>query len=505
MADAAKRRGTGRIRAGRLRTGTGSGAGTPGSSSAAGGSRGTGLNGARPAGTGLGPATRGHPQPGHRPRERRPLVTASDYAWRLLIIGAVIYVVYLVLLRVELVLIALFLGLVFTSVLRPATDAINRYLPRGLALLIATVGSLALIAGVFWLVGTSVANESSNLVNEFRGGLTRIENWLEGPPFHVNKSDASSLQSKIVSYIDQHRSQLIGRIVSGASVAVEALTALALAVFCAIYFTYSGERMWRWFTGMVPETSRPTWDRCGRAAWRSFAGYTRGVIMVSAANAAMVGIALWILHVPLALPLTILEFLASFIPLAGSPIAMAVATVVALAGRGVTTALVVLILIVVFGQIEGHILQPFVMGWSVRLHPVAVAISVAAGTLIGGLPGAVAAVPLVSIAYAVMRELRSGESPPDSSGEEDVAVIGVPDDPNADAGSADGSAADSAADGAADGGDEGSSDEAGDGTDEAGDADREGNSDASTDPSDAPASSSANAAADPAESPADPV
>jgi hypothetical protein len=81
------------------------------------------------------------------------------------------------------------------------------------------------------------------------------------------------------------------------------------------------------------------------------------------------------LRVPLVLPLTLLEFVASFIPLIGSPIAMAVATVVALASRGVTTAVIVLVLIVVIGQIEGHVLQPFVMGWSVRLHPVAVAVS----------------------------------------------------------------------------------------------------------------------------------
>lgn len=493
MADAAKRRVPGRIRAGRLRSG-GTAAGAAGSAPTAGGSRGSGLNGARPSGTGLSTATRAHPPGVRRPPERRPLVAASDYAWRLLVIGAVVYVVYLVLLRVELVLIALFLALVFTSVLHPATDAINRYLPRGLSVLIATIGSLALIAGVFWLVTVSVTNESASLVNEFRSGLTRIENWLEGPPFRVNKTDASNLQNKIVSYVDQHRSTLISQVVNGASVAVEALTALALAVFCAIYFTYSGGRMWRWFTGMVPEGARPTWDRCGRAAWRSFSGYTRGILMVSAANAIMVGIALWILHVPLALPLTLLEFLASFIPLAGSPIAMAVATLVALAGRGVTTALIVLILIVVFGQIEGHILQPFVMGWSVRLHPVAVAISVAGGTLIAGLPGAVAAVPLVSIAYAVMRELRSGESPPDASdGDEGVAADDEPGDPSEP--DEPGQDADNADDSDGDGDVAGGPDE----------ADRAGDSDASSDASDAAGSSRENTAAATAETPADPV
>ena len=126
----------------------------------------------------------------------------------------------------------------------------------------------------------------------------------------------------------------------------------------------------------------------------------------------MVGVSLKVLRVPLVLPLIMLEFVASFIPLVGSPIAMAVATVVALASQGVTTAVVVLVLIVVFGQIEGHVLQPFVMGWAVRLHPVAVAVCVIAGTISAGLLGAVVAVPLVSIAWAVIRELRENATGP---------------------------------------------------------------------------------------------
>jgi hypothetical protein len=205
----------------------------------------------------------------------------------------------------------------------------------------------------------------------------------------------------------------------------------------------------------------------------------------------MVGIALYLLKVPLALPLTVLEFFASFVPLIGSPVAMAVATVVALAGRGVVTAVIVLVLIVVFGQIEGHVLQPFVMGWSVRLHPVAVAISVAGGTLIAGLPGAVAAVPLVSIAYAVMRELRSRESPPDASEGEVVAAedgtVGPDELPGQDTENAD---------------DRDGGDEAAGGPDE---ADPAGDSDASSAPSDAAGSSRGNAAAASLESPADPV
>ena len=140
-------------------------------------------------------------------------------------------------------------------------------------------------------------------------------------------------------------------------------------------------------------------------------------------NAVMVGISLYLLKVPLALPLTLLEFFASFVPLIGSPVAMAVATVVALAGRGVVTAIIVLVLIVVFGQIEGHVLQPLVMGWAVRLHPVVVAVSVIAGTVAAGLVGAVVAVPLVSIGWSIVRELRTSAEP---DADADVAAADEP-------------------------------------------------------------------------------
>jgi predicted PurR-regulated permease PerM len=349
------------------------------------------------------------------------LRTAAAYSWRVLVVGLAIYVAYMVLLRFELVGIAVFLALVFTSLLRPPVNAMSRRVPRSVAVLIAMLGSLAVLAGILALIGTTVADEYDRLGQEFSGGLTRIENWLEGPPFRVNPSALSGLQGKVTSFISTHRSTLISQALSGASRAVEIVTVLALAVFCSIFFTHSGEKMWLWFNQQVPQESRSSWSRAGQAAWSTFSGYTRGVIIVAGTNAVMVGIALYLLKVPLALPLTVLEFFASFVPLIGSPVAMAVATVVALAGRGVVTAIIVLVLIVVFGQIEGHVLQPLVMGWAVRLHPVVVAVSVIAGSIVAGVVGAVVAVPMVSIGWSIVRELRTEPPvPEDDVGKEPV-------------------------------------------------------------------------------------
>lgn len=345
------------------------------------------------------------------PREVSPrLRQISDYAWRLLLLGGVGYVLFLGALRFELIFVALFIALLFTSLLRPPVNVLSKVMPRSLALVITALCGLGLVGGLFWFAGNSVANESSSLNTEFHSGVTRIEHWLEAKPFNVNPSTLSNLQGKLTAYVSAHRTTLLNQALSGAGRLVDVLTVLALAVFCSIFFANSGDKMWHWFQEQLPETARPIWRRCGTAAWHSFAGYTRGIILVSGANAIMVGVALKFLHVPLVLPLVLLEFFASFIPLIGSPIAMAVATVVALASQGVTTAIIVLALIVVFGQIEGHVLQPFVMGWSVRLHPVVVAVSVIAGTISAGLLGAVVAVPLISIAWAVIGELRTEEA-----------------------------------------------------------------------------------------------
>ncbi|MFF2957190.1 AI-2E family transporter [Kitasatospora sp. NPDC057965] len=343
-----------------------------------------------------------------RTGERVPpgLRTAAGYAWRLVALGIAAYLAVTVLSRLQLPVIAVFLALVITSVLRPPVDLLSRALPRSSAVLLTLLGSVVLVGGVLALAGTTVAAEWGRLGDELHGGLGRIDRWLSGAPFHLRPGAASDLKARIGDYLSAHRSALLSTALSGAGRAVELLTGLALAVFCAVFFLHSGDRMWSWGVHQLPTRTRPVWQRAGQAAWHTFAGYTRGVLIVAATNAVLVGIALAVLRVPLVLPLVVLEFVATLIPLIGSPIALAIAALVALAARGPVVALLVLGLIVVIGQIEGHLLHPLVLGWSVRIHPVAIALSVAGGAVLGGVLGALVAVPVVSVAWAVIGALR---------------------------------------------------------------------------------------------------
>lgn len=334
------------------------------------------------------------------------LRTAASYAWRLLVVGAAVYAVFAVLGRFHEIGVALFLGLVVTALLSGPTRRLARLVPRSLAVAVCLLGSAALLLGVLALVGEAVAGESTTLVREFRAGLDSIERWLEQPPFRLNPGALSDVQVRVGQYLTSHRSTLLSKALSGAGHLVHVLTVLALAVFSSVLFLHGGDRQWSWFCAQLPETARARVAVAGRAAWRTFTGYTHGIVLVAATNAVLVGVALYFLGVPLAVPLALLEFLAAFVPLIGSPVALAIAAVVALAAKGPLVAAVVVALIVVIGQIEGHLLHPLVMSWAVRLHPLVVAVSVVAGAIAAGVVGAVVAVPLVSVTWSVHTALR---------------------------------------------------------------------------------------------------
>ncbi|WP_099907359.1 AI-2E family transporter [Streptomyces sp. TLI_171] len=357
------------------------------------------------------PARRTGPR-GRTPERRTALERMAGRAWRVLAVAVAGYAGYLVVSRLILPVVAVFVALVITAVLRPPVDLLARRLPRSVSVLLTVLGSLALLAGLGLLVAMVVRAQAGQLGGQVRDGADRLEHWLEGPPVHARAGTLTDLRHRLGDLLSTHRRAVLSTAVTGAGWLVEVVAGAALAVFCAVFFTHSGDRMWGWATALLPARSAPTWRRAGHAAWRTFAGYTRGLFLVAGTNAVLVGVVLAVLGVPLAVPLAGLEFLAALVPLVGSPIALAVASLVALATRGPVTALLVLALIVVIGQLEGHVLHPLVMSWAVRLHPVAVALAVAVGATLGGVVGAAVAVPVLSVGWAVHQELR----PPGANG-----------------------------------------------------------------------------------------
>ena len=343
------------------------------------------------------------------------LVRGGMGAWLGLGIIIVIGLVFYATSQVIPVFIGLFMALVFTSILQPMVNLFARIMPRYPATFLALLTTIGAIAGLVTYVVTSVTSQWGSLASQFGDGLNTIMDFLENGPLHLTQQQIyHQLQLWLRQgqhYLQSNAPSLASELLSNASAVVDVLTVLALALFVTIFFLASGGRMWRWFLNELPATMRESTHRAAGAGWYTFAGYARGTVLVALTDAIMAGIFLQLVGIPLAAPLAVLVFIGAFIPIIGAPLAMLVAMVVALASGGFVTMIVVGVGVAGIGQIEGHILQPLIMGRQVSLHPVVVIIGVALGTYAAGLLGAIVAVPLISVLWSVYSELHTKDAP----------------------------------------------------------------------------------------------
>ncbi|WP_249369007.1 MULTISPECIES: AI-2E family transporter [unclassified Actinomyces] len=345
------------------------------------------------------------------------LVRGGIGAWLLLGILIVVSLAVFATSQIVPVFIGIFIALVVTSLLEPVVDLLARVMPRYPATFLALLGALGVVAGLVTYVVTSVTNQWSSLARQFSSGVTTILDFLEnGPlPLHLTQQELvnqfHSWLEKGQRYVESNAPTLASEVLSNAGTVVEVFTVLALALFCTIFFLASGGRMWRWFLNEMPTAMRPRVHRAAGAGWYTFAGYARGTMIVALTDAMMAGAFLQVIGIPLAAPLAVLVFIGAFIPIVGAPAAMIVAMIVALASKGLVMAIVVGLGVAGIGQIEGHILQPLIMGRQVSLHPVVVIIAVAVGTYAAGLLGAIVAVPVVSVAWSVYSVLHTKDAP----------------------------------------------------------------------------------------------
>ncbi|NCD20026.1 MAG: AI-2E family transporter [Actinobacteria bacterium] len=338
-------------------------------------------------------------------------------SWYLIGIIIVVSLAVFATTRIQLVFIAVFVALVFTSVLNPVADYFARAMPRPVAVVLALLASFLFFAGLLYYVISSVVGQWDSLARRFEDGIGTILDFLEnGPlPWHVTQDEVydwvNDLIRQSTEYIQSNAGDLAGQVVSNAGAVALVFTIFALSLFITIFLLLAGKRMWLWFLNQLPARNRVGVHRAASAGWYTFSGYARGTMIVATVDGILAFILLLVVGVPLAAPLAVLVFVGAFIPLIGAPLAMIVAAVVALATGGFLQALIVTIGVAMIGQIEGHILEPFVMGKQVSLHPVIVALGVTAGTFLAGLLGAIIAIPLLAVIWAVFTTLRTVDPP----------------------------------------------------------------------------------------------
>lgn len=387
------------------------------------------------------PARRTAPPAGPRPDPAEAVPwgvrVAAEAGWRLLVLAGTVWVLMRVISAVQLVVFAFVIALLVTALLQPTVARLTRRgVPRGPATALTAISGFVVIGLMGWFVTWQVMENIDTLSNQIQSGIDDLRDWLLKSPFHVTDKQINQIAKNLREAIGANADQITSAGLEGVQVIIEALTGILLVFFSTLFLLYDGKRIWEWFLKLVPSAARPGVAGAGPRAWRTLTAYVRGTVLVALIDAIFIGIGIYFLNVPMAVPLAVFIFLFSFIPLVGAVASGALAVIVALVTQGVFTAVMTLVVVLAVQQIEGHVLQPFILGRAVRVHPLAVVLTVAAGGMVAGIGGAVVAVPLVAVANTVVGYLRqyseelqqqkAAAAPPDETAGE--AVLTAADD-----------------------------------------------------------------------------
>lgn len=331
----------------------------------------------------------------------------AEVGWRLLVLAGTVWVLMKVIGAVQLVVLAFVAALLITALLQPFVARMKRAgVPEGLATAITFIGGFVLMGLVGWFVAWQVMDNIDNLSSSLQDGITELKKWLLNSPFHVTEDQITQVAKNLSDAVGSNTKAVTDAGLQGVTVVVELLTGILLAMFSTLFLLHDGPNIWNWVLKLFPAAARDGLAGAGPRAWRTLTLYVRGTVIVALIDAIFIGIGLYFLRVPMAMPLAVVIFLSAFVPLVGAVASGFLAVVVALVADGPFTALMVLLVVLAVQQIEGHILQPFILGRAVRVHPLAVVLSVAAGSMIAGIGGAVVAVPLVAVINTVVGYLR---------------------------------------------------------------------------------------------------
>ncbi len=326
----------------------------------------------------------------------------------MLTLAATGWLLFWLLLRIPLLTVAIAVALLLTALVEPVARWLrHRRLPPVLAALLAVLLLAGILTGVGFLLGFRAAAKLRDLTRPLTAGIDRIRAWFVEGPLRVDPEQVSDVRNAVVAGIYE----LSPDPTAAARMALHLLAAVVLVAFLLFFLLKDGAGMWVWLLERVPDRRREQVQGAGRCAWTSLSRYVRGVVVVALIDAAGIGAALFVLDVPLWVSLTLVTFIGAFIPLVGATVSGTVAVLVTLVANGLSDAVIVLVVVLVVQQVEGNLLQPLIVGRSLRVHPTAVLVAVTAGTLLWGLAGALLAVPLMAVTYRVYEYVRQHPAP----------------------------------------------------------------------------------------------
>ncbi|MCU7727190.1 AI-2E family transporter [Actinoplanes sp. KI2] len=342
---------------------------------------------------------------------------AAAWSWRLIVVGLVGWALLHFIGIVSFVVIPLAIAMLLSALLAPAVGWLLRLrLNRSLATFLVLICGLAVIVGTLTLVISQFVDGASELTQKASDGVRQIQDWLKTGPLHLSDAQVNQAINNAQDWVNAHTSQLTSTGIATAATLFEVVTGMLLVLFSTFFFLRDGRKIWRFIVRLFPVNARWSLADAGDASWVTLGAYVRATVLVAFIDAVGIGTALVILNIPFPFPLAALVFLGAFIPIVGASVSGAVAVLVALVDQGWVIALIVLGAVILVQQVEGHVLQPLIMGRAVAIHPLVVIIGIACGATLAGIIGALVAVPLIAVLNTGIRRLsrRRPEVPPDA-------------------------------------------------------------------------------------------
>jgi predicted PurR-regulated permease PerM len=332
----------------------------------------------------------------------RGLQVCTAFAWRFLVLAAAAYVLVLVMARTQLVLVPVIVGLLLSALLQPLAGwLVRRGLPRALSSAIVLFGGLLGIGLLVWLVVAQFRGGLTDLTSQVEGGIDKIRDWLVNGPLGLSERQIDDTITSAEASLRDNQSTLTSGAIGAAATVGHIVTGLLIALFTTFFFIKDGRQIFGWAVRLFPAGTRGRVSGAGERAWHTLVSYVRATLAVAFVDAVGIGVGAAVLGVPLALPLGVIVFLGAFVPIIGATVSGLVAVLVALVAKGPVTALILLGIVLLVQQVEGHVLQPLLLGRAVSVHPLAVVLAIATGVLLAGIVGALVAVPFVAVANTI--------------------------------------------------------------------------------------------------------
>ncbi|RKN41039.1 AI-2E family transporter [Micromonospora endolithica] len=377
-----------------------------------------------PAFTG-GPPTGGTTEPVPA-EERTPAVddglpsgvrTAGAWAWRIILFVAAAYLLVRVVELLRVVVIPVAVALLLAALFEPLAAALRRRgVNRSLAAVLVLVTGLTVVFGGLTLIVRTFISQLDDLSIQVGEGVDQVQRWLAQGPLHLSQTQLDNAVDRLQASITDNQAALTSGALSTAATLGELAAGFFLVLFTLFFYLRDGGQIWAFICRLLPRPARVPAARAGHYSWHTLVSYVRATVLVALVDAVGIGIGLAVLGVPLALPLAALVFLGAFIPVVGATVTGVVAVLVALVTQGPLSALIILGVVIAVQQVEGHLLQPLIMGRAVALHPLAVILAIATGVVVAGIVGGLVAVPLLAVLNTAVRYLvhhPGGEPTPD--------------------------------------------------------------------------------------------